>query len=332
MWERLVSLPYVLIYLVLNLRLSSWSIQKEESDDGKDSSDDLKAGGEEIDRKSEHVENAADLEDSSQGDNFVLEEDEGADEEDPMSTQESLTTSLYEVVNLNDVPKEAGISEVVENKKKKIETEVTTQGTETTKTPDEIPKSIQEELAQVGDGKGESHNEVEQIELTDDDKSVLTESIIIVDKEPDKQEKNLSLNEGSETRRITRGFLNSDEMDNNEIELLKEDKSRQSNVLEESDFTESEEDTQVKEVTRDTKENGDEKKDTDEDSSGNDGIKSKLNESFKVDLRPSWMVNKTSVKNMKESTASIWFINVRFIPSWILETEINVANDFSFNH
>merc|ERR1711936_1075300 len=115
-----------------------------------------------------------------------------------------------------------------------------TQETETTKTPDEIPKSIQEELAQVGDEKGNSNNEVEQIELTDDDKSVLTESIIIVEKEPDKQEKNLSLNEGSETRRITRGFLNSDEMDNNEMELLKEDKSRQSNVLEESDFTESE--------------------------------------------------------------------------------------------
>jgi len=245
--------------------------KKEESDDGKDGSDDLKAGGEEIDRKSEHVENDADLDDRSQGDNFVLEEDEGADEEDPMSTQESLTTSLYEVVNLNDVPKEAGISEVVENKKKKIETEVTTQETETTKTPDEIPMSIHEELAQVGDEKEDSNNEVEQIELTDDDKSVLTESIIIVDKEPDKQEKNLSLNEGSETRRITRGFLNSDEMDNNEIELLKEDKSRQSNVLEESDFTESEEDTQVKEVTRDTQENGDEKKDTDEDSSGQAG-------------------------------------------------------------
>jgi len=276
--------------------------KKEESDDGKDSSDDLKAGGEEIDRQSEHVENDADLDDRSQGDNFVLEEDEGADEEDPMSTQESLTTSLYEVVNLNDVPKEAGISEVDENKKKKIETEETTQETETTKTPDEIPKSIQEELAQVGDEKGNSNNEVEQIELTDDDKSVLTESIIIVEKEPDKKEKNLSLCEGSETRRITRGFLNSDEMDNNEIELLKEDKSRQSNVLEKSDFTESEE---VKEDTRDSKENGDEMKDTDEDSSGNDGIKSKLNESFKVDLRPSWMVNKTSVKKMKESTASI---------------------------
>ena len=309
-----------------HVRLSSWFIQKEESDDGKDSSDDLKAGGEKIDRKSEQVENDADLGDHSQGDNFVLEEDEGADEEDPMSTQESLTTSLYEVVNLNDVPKEEGISEDVEKKEKKIEE------TETTKTPDEIPRSSNEELAQVGDDKGDSNNEVEQIELTDDDKSVLTESIIIVEKEPDKQEKNLSLNEGSETRRITRGFLNSDEMDNNEIELLKEDKSRQSNVLEESDFTESEEDTQVKEVTRDTQENGDEKKDTDEDSSGNDGIKSKLNESFKVDLRPSWMVNKTSVKKMKESTASIWFINVRFIPSWILETEINVANDFSFNH
>ena len=264
----------------------------------------MKAGGEEIDRKSEQVENDADLDDRSQGDNFVLEEDEGADEEDPMSTQESLTTSLYEVVNLNDVPKEAGISEVVENKKKKIETEVTTQGTETTKTLDEIPKSIHEELAQVGDEKEDSNNEVEQIELTDDDNSVLTESIIIVEKEPDKQEKNLSLNEGSETRRITRGFLNSDEMDNNEIELLKEDKSRQSNVLEESDFTESEEDTQVKEYTRDPKGNGDEKKDS-EDSSGNDGIKSKLNESFIVDLRPSWMVNKTSVKKMKESTASI---------------------------
>ena len=265
----------------------------------------MKAGGEEIDRKSEHVENDADLDDRSQGDNFVLEEEEGADEEDPMSTQESLTTSLYEVVNLNDVPKEAGISVEFENKKKKIEEEVTTQETETTKTFDEIPKSIHKELAQVGDEKEDSNNEVEQIELTDDDKSVLTESIIIVEKEPDKKEKNLSLNEGSETRRITRGFLNSDEMDNNEIELLKEDKSRQSNVLEESDFTESEEDTQVKEVTRDTNENGDEKKDTDEDSSGNDGIKSKLNESFKVDLRPSWMVNKTSVKKMKESTASI---------------------------
>ena len=200
----------------------------------------------------------------------------------------SLTTSVYEVVSLNDVPSEAKEEELgkkaedLEDNKEVKEEKKENDNKDTSMSPvdGEAPETsgnlnaVHEEIAEAED----NDEVVEEIELIGDDKAALSDSIIIVEKDLEAKA------EVSPDRRITRGFLNTSmEANDQEIELLKEDKSDKSNILEESDLNESEDDSTN--MTPDSNKSDVEK-------SGNDENKSKLNDSFKVDLRPSWMMKK----------------------------------------
>ena len=205
----------------------------------------------------------------------------GSDEEDGEGTQQeslSLSTSVYEVVSLNDVPSEAKgeqskkAEDVEDNKEVRVEEKEDDVKNSTTSA--ETLKAAHEEIAE-----SENNDEVvEEIELIGDDKTALSDSIIILEKESEENgEESHPLAEVSPDRRITRGYLNTSlEGKDQEIELLKEEKSDKSNILEESDFNESEDDSPNPTPEK----------------SGNDDHKSKLNDSFKVDLRPSWMMKK----------------------------------------
>ena len=124
----------------------------------------------------------------------------------------------------------------------------------------------------------------------------------------------------SDNRRITRASLKKDsEYDNDdEIVLLKEVEGtkKAAELLEESDFTDSDNDSSVvsveTEVTLDMdkneaetlKQNGDAPSE-DKSKNHSDTESDKLNESLKIDLRPSWQVKKTTFAKAKETTASI---------------------------
>ena len=123
----------------------------------------------------------------------------------------------------------------------------------------------------------------------------------------------------SDNRRITRASLKKDsEYDDDEIVLLKEVEGtkKAAELLEESDFTDSENDSSVvsveTEVTLDMdkneaetlKQNGDAPSE-DKSKNHSDTESDKLNESLKIDLRPSWQVKKTTFAKAKETTASI---------------------------
>ena len=123
----------------------------------------------------------------------------------------------------------------------------------------------------------------------------------------------------SDNRRITRASLKKDsEYDDDEIVLLKEVEGtkKAAELLEESDFTDSDNDSSVvsveTEVTLDMdkneaetiKQNGDTPSE-DKSKNHSDTESDKLNESLKIDLRPSWQVKKTTLAKTKETTASI---------------------------
>ena len=123
----------------------------------------------------------------------------------------------------------------------------------------------------------------------------------------------------SDNRRITRASLKKDsEYDDDEIVLLKEVEGtkKAAELLEESDFTDSDNDSSVvsveTEVTLDMdkneaetlKQNGDAPSE-DKSKNHSDTESDKLNESLKIDLRPSWQVKKTTLAKTKETTASI---------------------------
>ena len=123
----------------------------------------------------------------------------------------------------------------------------------------------------------------------------------------------------SDNRRITRASLKKDsEYDDDEIVLLKEVEGtkKAAELLEESDFTDSDNDSSVvsveTEVTLDMdkneaetiKQNGDTPSE-DKSKNHSDTESDKLNESLKIDLRPSWQVKKTTFAKAKETTASI---------------------------
>ena len=124
----------------------------------------------------------------------------------------------------------------------------------------------------------------------------------------------------SDNRRITRASLKKDSEydDDDEIVLLKEVEGtkKAAELLEESDFTDSENDSSVvsveTEVTLDMdkneaetlKQNGDAPSE-DKSKNHSDTESDKLNESLKIDLRPSWQVKKTTFAKAKETTASI---------------------------
>ena len=123
----------------------------------------------------------------------------------------------------------------------------------------------------------------------------------------------------SDNRRITRASLKKDsEYDDDEIVLLKEVEGtkKAAELLEESDFTDSDNDSSVvsveTEVTLDMdkneaetlKQNGDAPSE-DKSKNHSDTESDKLNESLKIDLRPSWQVKKTTFAKAKETTASI---------------------------
>ena len=106
--------------------------------------------------------------------------------------------------------------------------------------------------------------------------------------------------------------------DDDEIVLLKEVEGtkKAAELLEESDFTDSDNDSSVvsveTEVTLDMdkneaetiKQNGDTPSE-DKSKNHSDTESDKLNESLKIDLRPSWQVKKTTFAKAKETTASI---------------------------
>ena len=124
----------------------------------------------------------------------------------------------------------------------------------------------------------------------------------------------------SDNRRITRASLKKDSEydDDDEIVLLKEVEGtkKAAELLEESDFTDSDNDSSVvsveTEVTLDmdkneaetVKQNGDAPSE-DKSKNHSDTESDKLNESLKIDLRPSWQVKKTTFAKTKETTASI---------------------------
>ena len=124
----------------------------------------------------------------------------------------------------------------------------------------------------------------------------------------------------SDNRRITRASLKKDSEydDDDEIVLLKEVEGtkKAAELLEESDFTDSDNDSSVvsveTEVTLDMdkneaetlKQNGDAPSE-DKSKNHSDTESDKLNESLKIDLRPSWQVKKTTFAKAKETTASI---------------------------
>ena len=188
--------------------------------------------------------------------------DAGLDDEAEEGIQQeslSLTTSVYEVVSLNDVPSEAKEDQSA----KKAEDSENNQEVEVEKKENENKNDSD------GDSKAENNDEiVEKIELIGDDKTVLSDSIIIVEKD-------------AEERRITRGYLNTEQ------ELVKEDKSDKSHILDDSDFNESEDDSPNMTPVPNK---------SDAEISGNEN-NSKLNDSFKVDLRPSWMKTNFGERN-----------------------------------
>ena len=271
-----VVLPFIITFLQ----------KEEESEAEKDS-------GKGQTEETEEINDIKSTEDTEEPDNtqanFILDKDRREDEEEATSNQESMTTSLYEVVTLNDVPREEILGEqFVNNREDILEVKLNEPVNEVdSKEEEESQMNIQEELLQAEQGKNSSE-EIEQIEF--DDKSGLSESIIIVENEPEEKEKNRSFSGSPEMRRITRGFLNNSLIDDEE------------NNVEDNDFTERGDDSTDR--VGSNSDEVDKKEDSEEEKSGNDED-SALNESFKVDLRPSWMVNKTSVKRMKESTASI---------------------------
>ena len=122
----------------------------------------------------------------------------------------------------------------------------------------------------------------------------------------------------SDNRRITRASLKKEYDDDDEIVLLKEVEGtkKAAELLEESDFTDSDNDSSVvsveTEVTLDMdkneaetlKQNGDAPSE-DKSKNHSDTESDKLNESLKIDLRPSWQVKKTTFAKAKETTASI---------------------------
>ena len=113
-----------------------------------------------------------------------------------------------------------------------------------------------------GDSKAENNDEtVEKIELIGDDKAALSDSMIIVEKDPE-ENGGEGFSPGSSKRRITRGFLNTELEDKSEDES-EDDSPNVTPVPNKSDA----------------------------ENSGNEN-NSKLNDSFKVDLRPSWMMKK----------------------------------------
>jgi len=274
------SISAVAAYLLLTKK------KEEESEAEKDS-------GKGQTEETEEINDIKSTEDTEEPDNtqanFILDKDRREDEEEATSNQESMTTSLYEVVTLNDVPREEILGEqFVNNREDILEVKLNEPVNEVdSKEEEESQMNIQEELLQAEQGKNSSE-EIEQIEF--DDKSGLSESIIIVENEPEEKEKNRSFSGSPEMRRITRGFLNNSLIDDEE------------NNVGDNDFTERDDDSTDR--VGSNSDEVDKKEDSEEEKSGNDED-SALNESFKVDLRPSWMVNKTSVKRMKESTASI---------------------------
>ena len=269
-----VVLPFIIIFLQ----------KEEESEAEKDS-------GKGQTEETEEINDIKSTEDTEEPDNtqanFILDKDRREDEEEATSNQESMTTSLYEVVTLNDVPREEILGEqFVNNREDILEVKLNEPVNEVvSKEEEESQMNIQEELLQAEQGKNSSE-EIEQIEF--DDKSGLSESIIIVENEPEEKEKNRSFSGSPEMRRITRGFLNNSLIDD-----------------EENNVGDNERDDDSTDRVGSNSDEVDKKENSEEEKSGNDEDKSALNESFKVDLRPSWMVNKTSVKRMKESTASI---------------------------
>ena len=268
-----VVFPFIIIFLQ----------KEEESEAEKDS-------GKGQTEETEEINDIKSTEDTEEPDNtqanFILDRDRREDDEEATSNQESMTTSLYEVVTLNDVPREEILGEqFVNNREDILEVKLNEPVNEVvSKEEEESQMNIQEELLQAEQGTNSSE-EIEQIEF--DDKSGLSESIIIVENEPEEKEKNRSFNNSPEMRRITRGFLNNSLIDD-----------------EENNVGDNERDDDSTDRVGSNSDEVDKKEDSEEEKSGNDED-SALNESFKVDLRPSWMVNKTSVKRMKESTASI---------------------------
>ena len=191
--------------------------------------------------------------------------DTGGSEEEEEAQQESLSTSVYELVSLNDVPSEAKEDQCEKKAEEaKEEEDEKKENDDSSMSPVDGDSSVHEEV-----GEAENNDEiVEKIELIGDDKTVLSDSIIIVEKDP-------------EERRITRGYLNTEQ------ELVKEDKSEKSHILDDSDFNESEDDSPNMTPVPNK---------SDAEMSGNEN-NSKLNDSFKVDLRPSWMKTNFGERN-----------------------------------
>jgi len=178
--------------------------------------------------------------------------------------------------------------------------------------------------------------EVSQTSSNSSEKEDIEVIDLVTDEDNDKQQENVKddsviICEDVENKRITRGALNASiksESSNDEIVLLKEDNKQtgESKLLEESDFTDddddfSDDDSSVEsvetEITLDldksesaevTKQENDDEKKTSSSNNDVDSASDKLNESLKIDLRPSWQVrNRKSslVKSGQESTASI---------------------------
>ena len=195
---------------------------------------------------------------------------------------------MYELVSLNDVPSEAKEDQLAKktgnfenNQEVEVEEKENDKKDDSSSSPVDGDSAKSAEAVEEEIAAGETNGEIiEKIEMIGDDKS---DSIIIVEKDPGENGKDgFSLAEESGERRITRGYLNT-EVDgkDQDIELLKEDKANKSNILEDSDLNESEDDSSNTARVPDK---------SDEGKSGNDETSSKLNDSFKVDLRPSWMM------------------------------------------
>jgi len=229
--------------------------------------------------------------------------------------------------NPNSYVEEVGSKGDVEDKKKEeivlkpeLAPDVLNQSEEPKEavTDDDIPEvsktssnSSEKEDIEVIDLVTDEDNEDKQQENVKDDSVIICEDV--------------------ENKRITRGALNASiksESSNDEIVLLKEDNKQtgESKLLEESDFTDddddfSDDDSSVEsvetEITLDldksesaevTKQENDDEKKTSSSNNDVDSASDKLNESLKIDLRPSWQVrNRKSslVKSGQESTASI---------------------------
>ena len=179
--------------------------------------------------------------------------------------------------------------------------------------PEEEPEEGDQRVNSVGE-------KIEVIDLVvnenEDKDDGVDDSVIIC--ETDKNDSVIFCG-SSDNRRITRASLKKDsEYDDDEIVLLKEVEGtkKAAELLEESDFTDSDNDSSVvsveTEVTLDMdkneaetiKQNGDAPSE-DKSKNHSDTESDKLNESLKIDLRPSWQVKKTTFAKAKETTASI---------------------------